>query len=124
MRGPDLVKRQEWRQRLLEFDRGEWTVAEFCRRQGCAPATFFKWRRKLGGKRGRAAAAADAVPGTGVRPRRTAGVSFVPVEITAAARVEVHLAGGAKVLVPSHDHAALRTVIAALCSAAEEGRAC
>jgi hypothetical protein len=51
-------------------------------------------------------------------------VSFVPVEITAAARVEVHLAGGAKVLVPSHDHAALRTVIAALCSAAEEGRAC
>jgi hypothetical protein len=124
MRGPDLVKRQEWRRRLVEFDRGEWTVAEFCRRQGCAPATFFKWRRKLGGKRGRAAAAADALPGTGARPRRTAGVSFVPVEITAAARIEVHLAGGAKMFVPGHDHAAIRAVIAALCGAAEEGRAC
>jgi hypothetical protein len=46
-REPDLAKWAAWRLRLREFDRGNATVVEFCRRVGVSIATFYLWRRKL-----------------------------------------------------------------------------
>lgn len=120
-RGPDLAKRAAWRRRLREFDRGEDTVGDFCRRAGLSVATFYQWRRKL---------APVAAPATSAAARGQAAkkLSFLPVEITRRSGIEVLLPGGARVMVPCHDHEAIRTVLASLLSAASpprpEGRAC
>ena len=111
----DAAKWETWRRRLGEFDRGDWTVGHFCRRLGVSPATFYQWKRKL--RRG--TAQSDA----GSRPAASA-VSFIPIEITGRPSVEVQLANGARVLVPSHDQAAIRTVIDALLSDRAEDRSC
>ena len=37
----------EWRSIMGRFERGGWTVAEFCRSESLAPNTFWRWRRKL-----------------------------------------------------------------------------
>jgi hypothetical protein len=42
-RGPDLAKREVWRRRLREFDRGTATVAGFAGGQAC------RWRRSING---------------------------------------------------------------------------
>lgn len=138
-RGPDLTKREEWRRRLREFDGGDWTVADFCGREGVSAAAFYQWRRKLAGKRGRSAPASGGTREghrrTAERARRAkAAVSFLPIEITgpasvtAASHVEVHLAGGVRLWVPGDDHGAIRAVIEALRSAPvddpREVRAC
>ena len=121
-REPDLAKRAAWRLRLREFDRGNATVTEFCRRADVSVAAFYQWRRKLGPS---AAPAASA----GSRGRAVKGLSFLPVEITGGASVEVLLPSGARLTVPCHDHEAIRTVMAALLSASledhrPEDRAC
>ena len=112
-REPDLAKRAAWRLRLREFDRGNVTVAEFCRRVGVSVAAFYQWRQKL-----RPAAAPDASAAS--RGRAVKGLSFLPVEITGGASVEVLLPSGTRLTVPCHDHEAIRTVMAALLSASRE----
>jgi len=114
---PDLAKRAAWRLRLREFDRGKFTVAEFCRRAGVSVAAFYQWRQKL-----KPAAAPQASAAS--RGRTVQGLSFLPVEITGGARVEVLLPSGARLTVPCHDQAAIRTVLATLLSASPEDRAC
>jgi transposase-like protein len=119
-REPDLAKRAAWRLRLREFDRGNATVAEFCRRTGVSVATFYQWRRKL---------EPSAAPSTAPCGRAVKGLSFLPVEITGGASVEVLLPSGARVTVPCHDQEAIRTVMAALLSSSledhqSEDRAC
>jgi transposase-like protein len=109
-REPNLEKRASWRLRLREFDRGNATVAEFCRRGGVSVAAFYQWRRKL-----RPSAAPDASAAS--RGRAVKSLSFLPVEITGGASIEVLLASGARVTVPCHDQEAIRTVMAALLSA-------
>jgi transposase-like protein len=132
-RAPDLAKREEWRRRFREFDRGEWTVERFCRRVGVSPATFYQWKRKLGrgpgslaprgqgsgsvAPRGRGRAAAGS-------PLASGAVKFIPLQITSRPSLEVHLANGAKVLVPAHDPEAIRTVMEVLLSDRAEGAAC
>ena len=121
-REPDLVKRAAWQARLREFDRGSFTVEEFCRRAGVSSAAFYEWRRKL-----KPAATADASGAT--RGRAVKGLSFLPVEITGSASVEVLLPGGVRLTVPCHDHEALRTVLTALLGVVpldprSEARAC
>jgi hypothetical protein len=110
-REPDLAKRAAWRLRLREFDRGNATVTEFCRRVGVSVAAFYQWRQKL---------RPAVVPSTASRGRAVKGLSFLPVEITGGASVEVLLPSGARVTVPCHDHEAIRTVMAALLSASRE----
>ena len=39
--------RQWWQWALEEFPSSGLTVAEFCRRHGCAVPTFYAWRRRL-----------------------------------------------------------------------------
>lgn len=114
-REPDLAKRAAWRLRLREFDRGDCTVGEFCRRAGVSVATFYQWRRKLATSAARVASA--ALPGRAVKP-----LSFVPVEITARAGIEVLLPGGARVTVPCHEHEAIRTVMTSLLNASPAPR--
>lgn len=121
-REPDLAKRAAWKLRLREFDRGNITIAEFCRREGVSDAAFYQWRRKL-----KPAAAADS--SAAIRGRAVKKLSFLPVEIIGAASVEVLLPSGARLTVPCHDHEAIRTVIAVLLSAVQldprpEDRAC
>ena len=118
-RMPDPEKRQEWTRRLLEFDRGQWTVVDFCRREGVSTATFYQWKRKLG---------REIARGFGTRAA-TPAVKFMPVEITdqganARGRIEVHLTNGTRLLVPCHDQAVIRAVIGALVGDVTEDRAC
>ena len=106
-RGLDLARRELWRRRLREFERGTVTVAEFCRREGVSQAAFYQWRRKL------AATAAELNAVRAGEP--VSALSFLPVEITGGARsvIEVLLPNGARVLVPGGEHEALRIAIAA-----------
>jgi hypothetical protein len=132
-RGPDLAKRQAWRRRLLEFDRGSTTIVEFCRRERVPVWSFYHWRRKL--KRGTAASGGQSngrsSPAQDVRPAARfprAGsklrAKFFPIEITGRPSIEVYLPNGARVTVPGHDREAIRTVIAALVSSPQEDRPC
>ena len=118
-REPDRAKRAAWKLRLREFDCGNFTVAEFCRRAGVSVAAFYQWRQKL----------KPAVAAAASRARGMQGLNFLPVEITGGGQVEVLLPSGVRVPVPSHDQPAIRTVMAALLGTAEvdprpEDRAC
>jgi len=122
-RGPDLARRELWRRRFGEFDRGTATVAEFCRRTGVSQATFYAWRHKLrsSGQHGRR-------PEPGPSPAKVASLSFLPIEITGrddpSAPIEVVFPNGTRLLVLGRDQGTLSQVIAALASSSREARSC
>jgi hypothetical protein len=113
-----LAKREAWLRRLREFDRGNLTAIEFCRRAGVSIATFYLWRRKL------APSAVRESQSPARRPAESrgaaAGIRFLPVEITSRPGIEVLFPGGARLTVPCQDQDAIRTVMAALLSASRE----
>jgi transposase-like protein len=111
----DVAKWEAWKQRLKEFERGDWSVGEFCRRVGVSPATFYQWKRKLGQGRTRSEAGSRSA---------VSALNFVPIEITGRPSIEVQLANGARVLVPAHDAEAIRTVIGVLVNDRTEGGSC
>ena len=125
-RGPDLARRELWRRRLREFDRGTATVADFCDRVGVSTAAFYQWRRKVavstspeGGPVGLVKPSLQTTSSSTV----AAGMKFLPVEIMGPGNgnvVEVQLPCGIRVLVPSRDQESLRTVLESLASAREE----
>lgn len=113
-RGPDAVKLELWRRRLREFERGTETVAAFCRRVGVSAATFYGWRRKVAQS-----------PVSGQASRGTQGMSplnFLPVQVTGqrGSVIEVVLAGGVRLLVPSGDRESLRMVLELALGAGEQ----
>jgi transposase-like protein len=129
-RGPDRAKREFWKRRMREFERGDEPIAQFCDREGVSRTSFYRWRREL-----------SSAQRSGPAPRATSGVAasqrqFLPIAITPApeprptapaaseARIEVRLPGGVRVLVPCDSPAAIRTVIAALVDGAREEPAC
>lgn len=116
-RGPDLARRELWRRRLREFGRNTATVADFCDRAGVSTAAFYQWRRKL----------ADATTPEGLAKPSPAAASlnFLPVEIIGSRNgvVKVLLPNGIRVLVPSRDYEAIRTVLKTLASE-QEARGC
>jgi hypothetical protein len=120
-RSPDLARREMWRRRLRDFDRGTATVAEFCRRVGVSDAAFYQWRRKL------ASLAAQPSTPAGATEKIPA-LSFLPIEITGrdepSARIEVIFPNGTRLLVPGRDHATLSAVLAALVSSSREAGSC
>ncbi len=113
-RGADSAKLDMWRRRLVEFGRGTETVAAFCRRVGVSAATFYGWRRKVAQS-----------PGSGQTSHGTQAVSplsFLPVHVTGQPPgvIEVVLAGGVRVLVPSGDRESLRLVLELVTGAGEQ----
>lgn len=120
-RGPDLAKREVWRRRLREFDRGTATVAEFCQRVGVSDAAFYQWRRKLASPSAELKTPISAA-------EKVSALSFLPLEITGrddpSARIEVVFPNGIRVLVPGRDHATLSAVLAALASSSRGSGSC
>ena len=136
----DPAKREVWRRRLSEFDHGNATIAEFCRREAVAVSSFYRWRQNLewvtaaasgrhrqrtttqdrdarshnrsAGSVDQSRRFADRSRHAGAKPR----LKFVPIEITGGSSIEVHLPNGARVTVPCHDRDAIGAVIAALLS--------
>lgn len=131
-REPDLSRREVWKQRLREFDRGTASVMEFCERAGVSTASFYQWRRKLGSAASSRNVAeqerTSKISSKLAMPRdATASMKFLPVELIGprnAEVVEVLLPSGIRVLVPSRDQVALRTVLETLASNRREDRAC
>lgn len=112
-RGPDAVKLELWRRRLAEFERGAEPVAAFCRRVGVSAATFYGWRRKVAQSPG----GGQSSRGMHVVPP----LSFLPVQVTGQRSViEVVLAGGVRVLVPSGDRESLQFVLKLALGATEQ----
>lgn len=119
-----LARRELWKRRMQEFEQGTASVPDFCRRAGVSTASFYQWRRRL--QSVPSAPATVAKPSAkAARPRKTAGnMKFLPVELLGGQNVEVQLPCGARVLVPSHDHEALRTVLQSLVPSRREEPAC
>jgi transposase-like protein len=122
-RGPDAVKLELWRRRLVEFERGTETVAAFCRRVGVSAATFYSWRRRVA----RLAAETRGPQPLGRGTPNSGGnsappLSFLPVQVTSQPRnvIEVVLASGTRVLVPSGDRQSLRMVLELALGAGEQ----
>ena len=40
-------KAQEWRRRLVRFEKSRHTINEFCRQEGFSPQSFYLWRKRL-----------------------------------------------------------------------------
>ena len=114
-RVPDPAVHQAWMRRFREFRQGNASVAEFCRLAGVSVAAFYQWRRKL---------RPESEPSTTAVPRETSRIQFVPIELTAGPRLEVHLPSGARVFVPCHDSEVIRAVITAAAGELRENESC
>jgi hypothetical protein len=132
---PDLAKREAWRRRFREFDRGNATITEFCRRLGVPVWSFYYWQQRL--RSGTIKSASDPKRKGAVAPSRPARfaqrsrqaaikprLNFVPIQVTGGRSVEVHLPNGTRVMVPCQDRDAIGAVIAALLSDSPERRPC
>ena len=121
-RSADREKRRHWQQRLQRFEQARLSIAAFCAAEGISPASFHRWRRLL------RRCATQPRETTLERSMGSGRHAFVPVQVVAAATIEVHLPNGVRLAVPTADHAALETVVAAVgrlpSSAAEEVEPC
>jgi len=100
-----------WVERLARQRRGGLSIAEFCRREGISPPSFYSWRKRL---------------------EQDERALFVPVELSrlvepSALGVQIELPGGALVTLPAGASAELVTtaIRAALHGRSNaEGRSC
>ena len=106
----DRGKEQQWRRWFEEQQSSGLSVRAFCSRRGLAEHNFYQWRKLLS-ERDRKARSTSAAH------------LFVPVEVAgviADGRIEIVLAGGQRVNVPTgFDVPTLTQVVAVL-----EGRSC
>lgn len=113
--GINSAKRQQWSERLQRFATSGQTIAAFCQSESVSVPSFFQWRRKL---------AATTNNDATFSSRH----AFVPVRITTAAEVEVHLPNGVRIRLTASDRALIDTVIAAAgrlpsgCAAESDGK--
>ena len=129
---PDLVKREAWRRRFREFDRGSATITEFCRRARVPVWSFYYWQQRLrsganksaadpqrtGAANERPAAAPERHARFAQRTRQAAiqpRLNFVPVQVAGGRSVEVHLPNGTRVMVPCQDRDAIATYSTDIC---------
>lgn len=82
-----------WMERLARQRRSGLSIAEFCRREGISPPSFYAWRRRL---------------------EKDAPALFVPVELSragvpSAGGVQIELPGGALVTLPTEASSELVT---------------
>ena len=117
----DAGRHVAWRQRLERFGGWPGTVAEFCRREGVTPATFYQWRKRLTSVRTLVKQdGAKDCPGAGQRAveGNQGHAPFVELSWAAAAAVEIELPSGAIVRIPADREAAIRV---AICAAGQWG---
>ena len=90
-------KRREWRNRLKRYGESGLAVTEFCGQEGISTASFYAWRKRLGGtktagKEGRAV--------------------FASVRLTPAGTpMAIHLPSGVRVEVPMENLDAVCAVV-------------
>jgi hypothetical protein len=108
-RRPDPALREQWRQRLLRFERAALSVPAFCAREGVSAPSFYSWRRRLRRLHPAAEAGPDRTTPTAAR--------LLPVHLlpAATAPVELVLPSGALLrLSPGCDLAFVRSLIDSL----------
>jgi hypothetical protein len=113
----DDGKRVEWIERLRRRKESGLTVAMFCEWEGVSVATFYHWQKKLRVEKSEGRSAAVIAPPTKSIPSLPKA-SFLPVRITqpsparsAAPGIEIRLANGVRIFVPSSDANTIQTVI-------------
>ena len=97
-----------WRERLGRFNKGDWTVAEFCRREGVSNPSFYQWRKRLrqGDRQARRVEQEDPGASAAEVPGR-----FLPVNVAGLSAAEIELPNGIKIRVPATNAEVLRTAI-------------
>jgi transposase-like protein len=115
------ARRDIWAERLRRFSESGLTVAAFCQREGVSAPSFYQWRRKLDGERGR------RTRQTQKNARRSP--AFVPVHITGnprgavrPRRIEIRLPNGVQVWLPGDDPEVLAAGIAVAAKLAASDR--
>lgn len=95
-------KAAAWRRRVRRFERAGMTVERFCEEEGVSASTFYRWRKKLAGRR------------TPIRDGNHATV-FQAVRVTPAdTPLAIQLPGGVRVEVPTANLDAVRAVLGEL----------
>ncbi|HEY2588097.1 MAG TPA: transposase [Tepidisphaeraceae bacterium] len=81
------ARRQWWRRQIQRQQQSHVTVAEFCRRHGIQPVTFYSWKRRFQDE-APAPAASGPMPQPRAKPMTrgvpSADAAFVPVSIVDA----------------------------------------
>lgn len=110
-----------WRERLARFDRGDLTVAEFCRREGVSNPSFYQWRKRLQRHQRHARRVEQSrceVPAADLPSR------ILPVNIAGLSVAEIEFPNGIKIRVPTTNAEVLRTAILASREACPEVASC
>lgn len=87
-------KEQLWRARLQRFQSSGMSVTRFCQREQISVPSFYQWRKRLG-----------------ISTVNNATPTFVPVRVTQASMVEIHLPNGTRICVPAGQADSLRLAI-------------
>lgn len=104
-RAASAEKRSLWSERLRRFAQAEVSVVEFCRREQVSVPSFYQWRRKL---------TDSSKPSSPSAPTRA---SFLPVQISTAADLQVNFPNGARLTLPASDHELVKASIEAVAQA-------
>ena len=97
MKGKEVERRERWRQRIAQQEKGGQSIRGFCHERGLSEPAFYAWRQRLRNQN---------------TPVRFALVETKPAEETGPP-IELLLASGDRLRIP-HDAAALRMVLAVL----------
>lgn len=88
---PDPKLAQQWRDRLLHFERSGLSVAAFCSDEDYSPTAFYQWRRRL-------AVSVDESPGSFVAAKvMTPRSGASPLSQSEDLPIRIELPGGASV---------------------------
>jgi hypothetical protein len=98
----DPRKALQWRRRLARFEKTQESIGQFCRSEGVSVASFYRWRRKLAGRREETGAIGDGAS------------QFAAVRLVAPAEVSVRLPGGTQLAIPTSDPQVLQLAIQTL----------
>jgi len=116
-RRADDGKRVEWIERLRRREESGLTVAMFCEWEGVSVAAFYSWQKKLRVEKSSGRSVAVVAPRINSMPS-VPRASFLPVRVTqgSSARsplpcLEIRLANGVRIFVPSSDANILQAVI-------------
>ena len=93
-RSASVSRRLQWQKRVGRFARSKMTVAEFCRGEHVSVASFYQWRRRL----------AETATAEEANMKKSARPTFIPVQVTTAANLQVVFPNGTRLTLPAHDH--------------------